>query len=83
MNTETINIEHGTHSTCADLTTKPASWINTLYSKVVAVFVRSELERAQAGYRQKQQRQSPVQQDILSNMPVETRLGLGMYRCID
>ena len=83
MNTESINIEHGTPSNCADLTTKPVSWIRTLYRRVVTVFVRSELEKAQAGYRQKQQHRSPVQQDILSDMPVETKQALGMHRWIN
>ena len=50
---------------------------------MAALFVRSELEKAQAGYRQKQQQQSPVQQDILSNMPVETKQALGMHRWIN
>lgn len=83
MNTESIHIDHGTHANHADLTTKSVSLVSTLCKKVSTLFIRSELQKAQAGYRQKQQRQSSIQQDIVSSMPVETKLGLGMYRWMD
>ena len=83
MNTKSIHIEHGTHSNHADRTTKAVSFIATLCKKASALFIRSELEKAQAGYRQKQQRESSTQQDIVSSMPLNTKLGLGMYRWID
>ena len=83
MNTKNIHIDHGTHSNHADLATKAVSFIATLCKKVSALFIRSELEKAQAGYRRKQQRESAIQQDIVSSMPLNTKLGLGMYRWID
>jgi SUMO ligase MMS21 Smc5/6 complex component len=88
MNTESIHIEsiqieQGTHSNHADLTTNPVSFISTLCEKVSTFFIRSELQKAQAGYQQKQQRQSSNQQDILGSMPLETKLGNGMYRWMD
>jgi hypothetical protein len=83
MNTKNIHIDHGTHSNHADLTTKAVSFITTLCKKAPALFIRSELEKAQAGYRRKQLRESSIQQDIVSSMPLKTKLGLGMYRWID
>jgi len=83
MNTKSIHIDHSTHSNYTDLATQPISLIVTLCKKASSLFIRSELEKAQANYRLKQQQQSPQQQDILSSMPVETKLGLGMYRLMD
>jgi hypothetical protein len=83
MNTKSIHIDHGTHLNHADLITKAVSLIAMLCKKVSALFIRSELEKAQAGYRQKQQRESSIQQDIVSSMPLKTKLELGMYRWID
>ena len=83
MNTKNIHIDHCTHSNDADLTTKPVSFITTLCKKAPALFICSELEKAQAVYRRKQLRESSIQQDIVSSMPLETKLGLGMYRWID
>jgi hypothetical protein len=83
MNTESINIDHGTHSSHAGLATQPVSFITAICKKVTALFIRSELEKAQAGYRQQQRRQSANHQDIVSSMPLETKLSLGMYRWMD
>jgi len=80
MNTKSIHIDHSSY---ADLAAQPVSLIATFFKKVSSLFIRSELEKAQANYRLKQQQQSPQQQDILSSMPVETKLGLGMYRLMD
>ena len=82
MNTESINIDHGTHSSHSGLATQPVSFITAICKKVTVLFIRSELEKAQAGYRQ-QQRESANHQDIVGSMPLETKLSLGMYRWMD
>lgn len=83
MNTKSIHIDHSNHSSYSDLAAQPVSLIATAFKKASSFFFRSELEKAQANYRLKQNQQSPQQQDILSSMPVETKLGLGMYRLMD
>ena len=85
MTSKTIRIDHGTHTNCADLTDQPISFITTIYRKVSSLFARSELAKAQAGYRVKQQRQTTHRhpQDIVSSLAVEDKLRFGMYRWID
>ena len=83
MNTKSIHIDHSTQANYTDLATHSVSIIATVCKKVSAFFIRSELEKAQANYQVKQQRQSPQQQDVLNSMPVETKLGLGLYRLMD
>ena len=85
MTSKTIQIDHGTQAKYAELTVQPASFITAVYRKVSALFVRSELEKAQAGYRTKQQRQTSHRnsQDMINSLAVEDKLRLGMYRWID
>jgi len=85
MNTESIHINHGTESNHTDLTVQPVSAITALYRKVSALFVRSELAKAQAGYRVKHQRQTTHRnpQDMVNSLAVEDKLRLGLYRWID
>ena len=82
MNTKSI---HSIHANYADLTVQPVSAITALYRKVSALFVRSELAKAQAGYRTKQQRQTTHRnpQNMVNSLPIEEKLRLGMYRWID
>ena len=85
MNTKSIHIDHSTHANYADLTTQPVSIITALCNKVSALFVRSELAKAQAEYQIKQQRQSTHRnpQNMVNSLPVEGKLRLGMYRWMD
>jgi hypothetical protein len=85
MTSKTIHIDHSTQANYADLTVQPISAITELYRKVSALFVRSELAKAQAGYRTKQQRQTTHRnpQNMVNSLPIEEKLRLGMYRWID
>jgi hypothetical protein len=85
MTSKTIRIDHVTQANCADLTVQPVSAITALYRKISTLFVRSELAKAQAGYRTKQQRQTThrIPQDMINSLAVEDKLRLGMYRWID
>ena len=85
MTSKTIHIDHDTQTNYADLTVQPVSVITALYRKVSALFVRSELAKAQAGCRIKQQRQTTHRnpQDMINSLAVEDKLRLGLYRWID
>ena len=85
MTSKTIRIDHGNQANCVDLTVQPVSFISALYRRISALFVRSELAKAQAGYRTKQQRQTThrMPQDMINSLAVEDKLRLGMYRWID
>ena len=83
MNTKSIHIDHSTRSKQVDLTAQSISLIVTVCQKISVYFTRSELEIAQDDYRMKRQHQPAQQNDIINSMPLETKLGLGLYRWMD
>jgi len=66
---------------------KPASfsWITKAFNSVTAMFIRSDLEKAQAHYslKRKHQAQAQSHRDIVRDMPVEQKLQLGCYHLMD
>ncbi len=54
-------------------------------AKITALFVRSGIEQAQDYYRVKRERRAtaPSHRDIVESLPIEDKLGLGMYRFMD
>ena len=82
MNSKSIHIDYSSNPGITDTAAQSTSIITTLARQIRAWFIRSELEKAQAHYRCKQQRQQP-RANILDSLPTEEKLHLGMYRSID
>lgn len=82
MNSKSMHIDYSTNPGTIDAATHSTSIIAILANLINARFGRSELEKAQANYRCKQQRQQH-QPDILGSLPIEEKLRLGMHRWID
>ena len=84
MNSKSLQYANGVNSKFEKFTTAQTSFVTALIRKVSAALTRSEIERAQASYKIKRdhQTQSELYQDIVSTLPVEEKLGLGMYHII-
>ena len=75
-----INDNLNTHFTAEGL--QPASVFARVYQGLRGLVVRSELEKARAAYRTRQQRQAPRHQ-LLDDLPIEDKMRNGMYRWMD
>ncbi len=82
MNSKSIHIDQNIHSNLDAATLQSASIIRKIYKGLSGLLFRSELEKAQARYQTKQQRQSP-QQHTFNNFSMEDKLSHGMYRWMD
>lgn len=82
MNSKSIHIDHNAESTFDSIALQPASIFGRIYKGLRSLLVRGELEKAQAGYRAKQQRQGS-QQDVLRDFSIEDKLRYGMHRWMD
>ena len=77
MNSNSIYIDRSENSTLA----RPAI-PTTLFGRLRSWLVRSELQRAQAGYQLKKQRQQHSN-NALHSLPLEQKQSLGMHRWMD
>ena len=82
MLSESLQCANIVNSDIDKFDTTQTSFFTTLIRKVTDALTRSEIERAQASYRKKRvcETQSELYQDIVGTLPVEEKLGLGMYR---
>jgi hypothetical protein len=82
MNSKSIHIDQNIHSNFDAAALQSASIIRKIYKGLSGLLFRSELEKAQARYQAKQQRQGP-QHDILKDFSTEDKLFHCMYRWMD
>jgi hypothetical protein len=87
--TETKEIQMNTKTLAYSNTSivKPESftWITKAFNSFTAMFIRSDLEMAQAHYKlkRKHQAQDQTHRDIVRDMPIEQKLQLGCYHLMD
>jgi hypothetical protein len=79
MNYDSTHIDHNEST---GTTVPPVSVIADIVTKLRSWLQRSDLQKAQAHYRCKQQRQAH-QPGVLENLPLRDKLRLGMHRWMD
>jgi len=84
MNSNSLQYANGENSKFEKFASAQTSFVIALIRKISDSLTRSELERAQTRYKMKRdhQTQSELYRDIVSTLPVEEKLGLGMYHII-
>jgi hypothetical protein len=85
MNSNQLHANDIARDKIDSIASQQASSIGSVLQKIRGFFIRSELEKAQAHYACKRQRQQPgdYQRNIVDSLPVEDKLILGMYRSMD
>ncbi|MCP4472077.1 MAG: hypothetical protein GY815_15610 [Gammaproteobacteria bacterium] len=85
MNSNNLHANDIAQDKISSIASQQVSFIGSVLKKVHAFFNRSELQKAQAKYAQKRQRQQSVayQRDIVNSLPVEDKLSMGMYCLMD
>lgn len=85
MNTKSIRIEHDNQPDLEQLASGSVSIIATIRKQLSALLFRSELQKAQAGYRLKQQRQQRNQAatNSFTGLSIDEKLRHGLYRYMD
>ena len=80
MNTKTL-----AYSNTSIVKPESFAWIAKIISNMTAIFVRSDLDKAQAHYnlKRKHQAQDQTHRDIVRDMPIEQKLQLGCYHLMD
>jgi len=82
MNSKSIHIDQNIHSNFDATALQSASIVRKIYKGLSGLLFRSELEKSQARYQAKQQRQDP-QHGSLKDLSMEDKLRHGMYRWMD
>ena len=85
MNSKDLQYGIAGNSKLETFISQQVSLLTTIISKASSFMIRFEIEKSQARYKIKRQlrAQAQLQQDIVSTLPLETKLGLGMYRFMD
>jgi hypothetical protein len=85
MNSKDLQYSIAGNSRLETFISQQVSLLTTIIRKASSFINRSEIEKSQARYKMKRQlrAQAQLQQDIVSTLPVETKLGLGMYHFMD
>jgi hypothetical protein len=85
MNSKNLQYSVAGNSKLETFISQQVSLLTTITSKAFSFIIRSEIEKSQAKYKMKRQQRAQAQlhQDIVNTLPVETKLGLGMYHFMD
>ena len=81
MNSKSLQYSNIAKSRFERLATTQTSFITEIFRKLLNFLTRSEIEQARASYKMKRKHetQAELHQDIVSTLPIEEKLRLGMY----
>ncbi|MGI9293818.1 MAG: hypothetical protein ACR2PS_07520 [Pseudomonadales bacterium] len=81
MNSKSLQYANSANSTLEKFATAQTNFVTAIIRKVSDYLARSEIEQAQAYYKMKRNHgtQTEQPQDIVSALPIEEKLRLGMY----
>lgn len=81
MNSNSLQFSNTENSKLETLTSQQVSLFVAAIKKVSGIFIRSDLEVSQARYKMKHEHAAKAEphQNIVSTLPIEEKLKLGMY----